>query len=159
MLKNLIIFFCLGLFLWFLPEMVMFTRKISDYVYQEAANNVTRRVEVKVVEPFFNMPDKFALLNRGIADVRVELVNAEGRASGVATDKNGSALFDGLGQGMYQVRLGSVREYSNADLRRYESYGDSLIMDNEVIPAKPQELSIQQDSFYVVIIPNRAATP
>lgn len=153
MLKNLIVFLLLVVFLWFMPEMVLFTRSISDYVYQEAANVGGRSVELKVVKPFFNLPQKFALMSQGIPDMRVELVDNEGRVKSVVTEKRGNAKLSNIESGEYGIRVSKSRSYSSADLRRYELYADSLIPDEELIPTTPKVVTIDKDAYFVLVIP------
>ena len=152
MIKSLIIF-SIGLLLWFTPELVMFTRRLSDYVYQEAANASNRRVEVKIVRAIPYLPDKFATLARGEKNMRVEMIDEVGRAVGSTTKDDGSAIFSNIDPGEYLLRVAKVREYGSADLRRHVEYGQTLILDNEKIETRPDKIVIAKDSYHVAIIP------
>jgi hypothetical protein len=153
MLKNLAFFLGVFLLLWFYPEIYHGLGNASRMLYQEAENRVKDHVvQIKIVEPLWILPDKFAFLNPGKADLKVELINYDqGFVKSADVGEDGWAEMVGIPKGEYDLNVAPVREYTNTELRRHKERGYSLFDEEELLELSVKEIVVERDSSVTAI--------
>jgi hypothetical protein len=154
MLKSIapyIIFFC---FLWFLPDLYLFSKNASNYIFKESTVRTTSRVEVKIVKKLPYLPLKYGVLSQGQKGLRVEFMDTskDFAISAPVTD-DGVAVVEQMPNGTYRMLVGpEVTTYEHNEIVEIESTGQSILDPNSLIPVSLDTVTVNSDVFLAPVI-------
>ncbi len=153
MIKSLIPYILMFCFLWFMPDLFMFSKNVSNYIYKEATVRPFSRVEVKVVKKLPYLPLKYGVLAPGQKNLRVEFMDTtKNYAVSAAINDDGVALFESLPNSTYTLRVGGEVELSPTEIADYGALGQSVFSESEVISTSIETVTISSDVFLAPVI-------
>lgn len=139
--------------LWYLPEISLFFRGVSTDLFNETSVKTTYRVEAKVVKPVSFLPEKFALLSKGVENIWLELYGiSTGMVKGNLTDEYGNVVIESVPPGIYNVRIGTMPDYTPQEIAQAESSGASIFEESATLPSSLDQVEIKKDVYLVPII-------
>lgn len=152
MIRSLLSFLLVASFFWYFPDIYLWTRNLSNALFQEAANISTLRIEIKVAQPIQFLPLRYGVLGKGEKDYYVELYSENQRKAVGADTLDGAALIQGIIEDTYAVRIAKLREFSETDLRRSTQYGEPVLTEDELVLTNLPVLTVTRDVFAVAVL-------
>ncbi len=152
MLGKIFPWLLIGLALWYLPDIYLFANNASNALFKEAIVQRSARIEVKVVKPQKYLPVKYAVLFAGVEGLRIELFNGDIHFEHSQVVKDGSAIFDGIALGTYDVRVGAVGERTDEEIREFQKSGESVFENRDLLATTVKHIEVKGDTFVVPIL-------
>jgi hypothetical protein len=154
MIKKLLPYILIILAVWYFPEFYLLSKNASNYIYKEAVARKLNKVEVKIVRPIEYLPKKYAVINAGELDLRVELVSTTkvfSRSAVIRADEK-TALLSDIPSDEYTLNVGPIVDYSAEEIQDLERDGVSVFSISELLPITPKIVIIKGDTFIAPII-------
>lgn len=141
------------MFIWYLPDIVVFTKNSANYIFTEATVSNYRHVEIKLGKKISLLPQKYAMLAKGERDYRVELLGVDKKISRsmLANDEN-IYVFDGIENGKYKLRVSKELKLEEMYLDLIEASGESVFSDSELVKTTVDNLDIHGDLYVAAVV-------
>jgi hypothetical protein len=145
------VLFCL--FLWYMPELFLFSKNLTNYIFREATAVSTQRVEIKVVKKLPYLPVKYSVFHPGVKGVRVELHNPEKPfAISQLSDEYGTVVFEYIPTGTYTLNIGDEVEFKPEEIQEIQSEGNSIFGGSQVHRTNLPTVTIDADVYLSPIV-------
>jgi hypothetical protein len=153
MLKGILPYVLIILFFWFLPDIVVGSKNLSNYIFKEATVRTYGRVEIKVNKKLPYLPTKYSVLGVGESGYRVEMLDEKNHFSRsvLANDEN-VYIFENFPAGTYDLRVGKDPGFELDEMQAIEAAGNSIFKESEVLKTTIPEVTIQGDVFIAPVL-------
>lgn len=136
-----------------MPDIFVFSKNISNYIYKEATVSQYSRVEIKVVKKLPYLPLKFGVLAPGQKNLRVEFLDTtKDYAISAPINEDGVAVIEVMPHGTYKMLVAPEVELPPADILELESTGQSVFDPNTVLPTSIDTVTVTSDLFIAPVI-------
>jgi hypothetical protein len=153
MFRKVLPYVLFGLFVWYLPDLFLGSKNLSNYLFREATAVPTQNVQIKVVRKSPYFPEKYAVLGSGVPGLRVELMDvSKDTVMSTVTDGDGLALFPQLSDGTYQINIGKEVEFTPEDIYAIEHKGMSIFEPGTTFKTTIPIVTITRDVYLSPVI-------
>ncbi len=136
-----------------MPDLYLFSKNATNYIYKESTLSPYSRVEIKIVKKLPYLPVKFGVLAAGQKNLRVELVDTKKEfAVSMPVGDNGVALFETLPNSEYSLLVGPEVSLLPAEILSIESMGGSVFGENPLLPLSIKTVNINSDVFIAPVV-------
>lgn len=154
MIKAIVPYILLFCFLWFLPDMYIFSKNASNYLYKEARFDDYARVEIKVAKKLPFLPEKYSVLGMGEKNVRVVLMDVSKEfVVSALVNEQGVAIIDSVPHSKYKLLIGpEVTDYTPDEIIMIEKAGQSVLEEDSLIETSIDNITISSDVYIAPVI-------